>query len=218
MTQKGGQQHVQTTLRRMRWPLKPASTIMAPPLPLPLSTDDTDRSSRPTRSMMNSSHAIPLLLPVESRSDEGLARLWAVSYSTQIVPFSPIRYDTSSGSIQIVSSSGSSFRSTTVFSPTAWPAFSMIGSILPLIRRQRKPEPLVGTSGYQWHWKWRVSICSSEPLKCCSWLSDSWFAFRTRSRFIRKSAAEFTSILMFARWWLVGGGGGGGGMSLLGCC
>uniref|UniRef100_A0A182QH62 Uncharacterized protein n=1 Tax=Anopheles farauti TaxID=69004 RepID=A0A182QH62_9DIPT len=125
-------------------------SIMAPALPFPLSTDETDRSSRPTRSMMNSSHA---LLPVESRSDDGLARLCAVSYSTQIVPFSPIRYDTSSGSIQIVSSRGSNFRNTTVFSPTAWPAFSIIGSIFPLMRRQRKPDPLVGTSGYQWHWK-----------------------------------------------------------------
>lgn len=59
------------------------------------------------------------------------------SYKTQMEPFSPIRYDTSRGSIHIVNSEGKSVCKNWPGNPTKVPAWASTGSILPFMRIQR---------------------------------------------------------------------------------
>lgn len=72
------------------------------------------------------------------------------SYRMQMDPFSPIRYETSSGSIHMVSSDGKVWWMVLVGIPTISAACAMMGSILPLILMHRYPLPLQGLSGNQW--------------------------------------------------------------------
>lgn len=75
--------------------------------------------------------------------------LMGPSNRTQMLPFSPILYETSRGSIHIVSSSGNSCLRLSSSNPHSDPAFKMIGSILWLILIHLYPDPLKGFSGNQ---------------------------------------------------------------------
>jgi len=71
------------------------------------------------------------------------------SKSTPMLPFSPMRYDTSKGSTQMVSSLGIMDRMTVSLRPQECPACRIRGSILWLMRMHRNPLPLFGLEGNQ---------------------------------------------------------------------
>jgi len=81
-------------------------------------------------------------LLVELGAGAGLQGAWLLpfslySYRIQIDPFSPIRYDTSRGSIHMVSSDGKVECIVLAGIPTISAACAMMGSMRPLIRMQR---------------------------------------------------------------------------------
>ena len=123
------------------------------------------------------------------------------SYRTQMLPFSPILYDTSRGSIHMVSSLGNVW-SKVKLRPQYSPARLMMLSILLLIRMHLYPEPFNGLSGNQWsrYRLCRISMRQSRNFESCD---SETFRRPILMRWTRKLLAEINSSFMLDAWMLL---------------